>query len=662
MDAELWAQWEAGWRRMENTARRRGWQMTPLAIARPASPAALQRLEVACRQPVPPQLRAALRRSARVGLGWHVPSHLQAMERDDLPTGSANQGAVWDLDHIENHAVPGFVDWRHTLAAQDRPGSPGDPVAWDRLFPFYALPNGDLLAIDAAPKGPQPVRYVSHELDMLHGVALAPDFFGFITEMSKLGFAGTEWASWLRFGVPEGDAFHLRADSEGGKAWLAWLDRDPAVPVSGEPPPAVAERTPSDTALLLAARANDAAGVRTAVEAGATPDATWNDGARMGYLLGKDEFATALSYAVRHGNGPMLDLLLAHGASTDTRRLAVEEAVEASSPEILARLLARGARVNGWKGQRHWPLHLLVTRRGKAVAATRDELEARLRAQDREQEYPGLDPEVLAMLRQGSEELLQRDLALHLTPEAYLAMLDGLLAAGADPDAPWDNGLTMLMQGDAPTVRALLRHGADVHARDSHGSTALHGARTPEIARLLVEHGADVNAPTIPAREDEATRGATPLQLALLTSGRRSLEMPDALIELGADPTIRDGIGRSTLGYCTGVAGLHLIEPYGLDPLQRLPDGGTLLHNLLRMTSVCASRPQDVAMLDHLLGLGLDINATDGVGQTMLHVAATRVENPADIQLLLDRGVRDARGRRPKDLARRSLKDVRALL
>ncbi len=230
------------------------------------------------------------------------------------------------------------------------------------------------------------------------------------------------------------------------------------MPAVGEPPPAVAEQTASDQALLLAARANDVAGVRAALEAGAAPDATWHGDAQMEPSRSKDEFATALTYAVRYGNGPMLDLLLDHGASTDTRRLAVGEAVEASSPEILARLLAQGARVNGWKGQRHWPLHLLVTRRGNAVAATRAELEARLRAQDREQEYPGLDPTVLAMLREGSEELLRRDLALHLTSEAYLTILDGLLAAGADPDAPWDNGLTMLMQGDSPTVRALLRH------------------------------------------------------------------------------------------------------------------------------------------------------------------------------------------------------------
>ncbi len=142
--------------------------------------------------------------------------------------------------------------------------------------------------------------------------------------------------------------------------------------------------------------------------------------------------------------------------------------------------------------------------------------------------------------------------------------------------------------------------------------------------------------------------------------------MPAALIGLGADPKMRDGTGRSTLGYCTRVASFRLLEPYGLDPLERLPDGGTLLHNLLRLTSVHASSPQDVATLDHLLGLGLDINATDGVGQTMLHVAATRMENPADIQLLLDRGadrgVRDAKGKRPKDLVGRSLKGVRALL
>lgn len=257
-------------------------------------------------------------------------------------------------------------------------------------------------------------------------------------------------------------------------------------------------------------------------------------------------------------------------------------------------------------------------------------------------------------------------LASYLTPDAYLAMLEALLVAGAGPDAPWDNGMTMLMRGDAATVRVLLRHGADVHARDSFGGTALHGVRSPEVARLLVEHGADVNAPSLPADENADDHGRTPLQTALLTASFRGLEMPRTLLALGANPLRRDGKGRSCLCYGIDVDSMRLLEPYGLDPLERLADGATLLHNLLHMKGLRAAVPNEVATLDHLLALGIDINAIDVAGRTVLHVAAERMGDPADLQLLLDRGanrmVRDAQGKRPKDLGRRSSRGLRALL
>ena len=245
-------------------------------------------------------------------------------------------------------------------------------------------------------------------------------------------------------------------------------------------------------------------------------------------------------------------------------------------------------------------------------------------------------------------------------------MLEALLAGGADPNAPWDNGMTMLARGDAATVRVLLRHGADVGARDSFGETALHDPRSPEIARLLVEHGADVNAAATPADGNAENLGRTPLHTALLMASYRGLELPKVLLELGADPMARDGNGRSCLCYGTDPNSMRLLETFGLDPLERLADGGTLLHNLLRMTSLRAAFPEEVTKLDHLLALGIDINATDAAGQTVLHVAAERTENPDDIQLLLDRGadrtLRDGGGQFPKDLVRRSLREVRAML
>ena len=47
------------------------------------------------------------------------------------------------------------------------------------------------------------------------------------------------------------------------------------------------------------------------------------------------------------------------------------------------------------------------------------------------------------------------------------------------------------------TIRVLLKHGADVTARDGTYCTPLHLASSkgfPEIVQLLIDHGADLNA------------------------------------------------------------------------------------------------------------------------------------------------------------------------
>ena len=648
---KLWTQWQSDWRWMEAIAKKRGWDVKPLKVAPPAAHAALDAVERRHGLKFPPQLRAVLTElSAHVQFGWHIPSHLQALEREDMPYGSGIRNAVWDLAVIDQHAIPNFLGWKRDLAERDRSEAPNTPQMWENQFPFGHLPNGDILTIDMSKPDPkqQPVRYFSHDLEMIHGLALAPDFYSFVSVYAKLGCAGSEWASWMRFGTGvKDDTFFLSSDTVGAKAWHAWLQKDPTATEPDEPPVALVEQSAADRALLDAARANSLNGVTAALARGAQIDCV--PGSEWVQETGEwpQEFSTAVTYATLHDNIPLLELLVKRGATLNTRRLPLGDAVEKSSLATVQWLIAHGARPNGWKHQRFWPLHLLVTRRGRSAGERTAQIKAMtdlgISRADAEKAVPGA-----------------------ITTDDYRAMLEALLKAGAAPDAPWDNGITMLMFGDVVTGKALLAHGANVHARDANGWTVLHWARTSEKVDLLVAHGADVNARATPKSEEENARASTPLQSKLLVGSPHDMAVAAALLRHGADPKIKDGAGRNTLAYCTTVEGFKLIQGFGLDPRERMPDGGTLLHNLARMTSVRAAFPDEVAIFKYLLSLGLDINAVDDKGQTMLHRMAERVDEPKDIALYLasgaDKSIKDKLGKRAFDLAPKSLKDVRAVL
>jgi uncharacterized protein len=96
---------------------------------------------------------------------------------------------------------------------------------------------------------------------------------------------------------------------------------------------------------------------------------------------------------------------------------------------------------------------------------------------------------------------------LGVTPLALASsgvMAEKLLAAGAKPNLAGASGESPLMAaaraGRVDVARALLEHGADANARENvRGQTALMWAvsqRHPDVVRLLLEHGADVHART----------------------------------------------------------------------------------------------------------------------------------------------------------------------
>lgn len=651
----FWEQWKTVWREMEAIAKKRGWDLTPLSIDPPASDVEIRALEARFGMKVPPQLRVLLTQySKRVTFGWYIPSHLRAMEKQNFPNMSANRNAIWDIAHIAEYAIPNFLGWKRDLATRDLSEAPNSPEIWDNQFPFYSLTNGDMLTIDMRKaEGPHPVRYFSHDLETIHGLALAPDFNTFVSEMAKLGCAGTEWWSWTRFSDGQkDDTFYIRADSDGGKAWRAWIESDPAQPLLNIPPPGVVEATPADRVLLLAARSNSESGVSAALLAGAQPDCVFNDEWHLENMAWNENDFTAVTYAVRNNNISMLKYLLQSGATLNTRILPLGEAVSMSSPQTIHWLLKHGARVNRWKDDRYAPLQTLVWRRGEIAHLTKEQYREKLAADA----WP---------LNENARGPM---IAQHLNATDYLSVVELLLKAGADVDAPGENGSTVLMTGDDAVVPLLLNYGASVKARDNNGWTAMHWARTLEKARVLVKYGADVNARAIPREQDGLSY--TPLQAALLGLKTPELALVKTLLELGAEPKLKDGVGRSTLAYCSSIEAFKLIQNFGLDPMERQPQGQTLLHNLIVMSGLPRlANPDEIAFFMFLLGLGIDINARNDQGQTMLHLAAVREsydEYAPSYELLIasgaDKSIKDSNGQRAFDLAAKSLKQVRAVL
>src|SRR3954463_12506846 len=103
---------------------------------------------------------------------------------------------------------------------------------------------------------------------------------------------------------------------------------------------------------------------------------------------------------------------------------------------------------------------------------------------------------------------------------------------------------------------SVLKAGANVHATDKNGVTALHHAvrfRSPAAVKTLIEYGADVN---------QACRrnGSTPLHRATTQTGapgtagkdRMAKEIIQLLLAAGADPTVKNKSGKRPADYATG--------------------------------------------------------------------------------------------------------------
>jgi ankyrin repeat protein len=325
------------------------------------------------------------------------------------------------------------------------------------------------------------------------------------------------------------------------------------------------------------------------LDAGGDPNAVANDG------------ETLLMTVARGGHVEAARLLIERGADLEAReqwhgQTALMWAAAQGHPDMLRELLAHGADVNARSNHEEWERQITSEPRDK-----------------------WLPPGGLTAL-------------LFAARENCAACLPVLVKAGADINATTPDGISAaviaLINGHFDAAGVLIEAGTDPNLADYTGRTALYAAidfntmvksNRPapkvlenrmtglDVARLLLERGADVNAvlkrlPPYRAKLDRGNDtmlggGTTPFLRAAKAGDLPAMKL---LLEHGADPTLAPT--RS-----------------GINPLMAAAGLGTAEQDT---TGRSKTQVDAIAAVQLLLDYGLDVNAQATDGQTAVHGAA----------------------------------------
>jgi ankyrin repeat protein len=450
-----------------------------------------------------------------------------------------------------------------------------------------------------------------------------------------------------------------------------------AAPFAEAEPPALVQALKSGDRTTALSLARDSAQA-TAAEADGTTALHWavrqNDAELVGRLLaaGADVNAanrygvTPLKLAAVNGAAELLEQLLdaggdvaAAGADGETLLMTVARGGHVAAARVL---LERGAEVDAreaWHGQTalmwaaaqgHPPMLRELLAHGADVNARSnvEQWERQVTSEPRDKWLPpgGLTPLLFA------------------ARENCLACLPVLIEGGADVNATTPDGISAvviaLINGHFDVAGALVEAGTDPNLADYTGRTALYAAidfntmpksNRPapkvlenrltglDVARLLLERGADVNAtlqrqPPYRAKLDRGNDtmlggGTTPFLRAAKAGDLPAMRL---LLEHGADPKLAP-------------------TRNGIDPLMAAAGLGTAEQDT---TGRLKSQQQAIETIQLLIDEGLDVNARANDGQTALHGAAMQGYDEV-IRFLVSKGAAldaaDKDGFTPLDVA-----------
>ncbi len=425
------------------------------------------------------------------------------------------------------------------------------------------------------------------------------------------------------------------------------------------------------TPLLQAVLAGERVAVQRVIASGADVNAANRYG------------VTPLLLAAQRGRDDLIELLLKAGASVKTAEAKLPEgqtllmhAARTGQVASVKALLAAGSNPNA-RETRTGTTAAIWAATGSHANAIRvlAEAGADLNVLSKVTSYPHTQNGVLLSgLEEGYSYVGQTVLprggwsaAMFAAREGAVEAVRALAESGANLNLTDPEGTTALIvaviNGHYDVVSALIDKGADPNVADIKGMTPLYAAvdmhtigdtfgrpypakpvidGSLDAARVLIKGGANVNAPlkapilkrVYDAGDNRLGEGATPFMRA---ARKCDVEMMRILLDAKADVTLTQKSGNTPLMLCAGAV-----------------SGGNSEDTPERV-----SEDEALAAIRLALDAGVDVNAQNATGDTVLHTAATSGGGqPAIIRLLVERGarldVKNKADRTPLDAASRA--------